>query len=253
MYTAQGKLVKDSNNSNISNVINNSRNIMDRNELAKKYFPLVNKQAIMLHRKINYNVELNDLIQSGMIGLLDALEKYKDQGVQFETYAQTRIYGSMIDNIRQMDTICQEDRALLKKIEIAKQECIKTHGENYSDNSIAEKCDISNEKYYALLQLKNATKLLTNDDETTRLLIEGIVDDNQNVEQRSIKKQLIELLCHEIDSLEEREGQVMALYYQEELTLKEIAKVLNLTEARVSQIHNKIIGVLKAKMTQYSK
>lgn len=62
MYTAQGKLVKDSNNSNISNVINNSRNIMDRNELAKKYFPLVNKQAIMLHRKINYNVELNDLI-----------------------------------------------------------------------------------------------------------------------------------------------------------------------------------------------
>lgn len=234
MYTMQGMLQKS------------------KNELTKQYLPLVKNQAYMLQKKINYNVELDDLIQSGLIGLLDALDKFKNnQGAQFETYAKTRIYGAMIDDLRKMDLVSQDDRALLNKIDKVVKSLTNENGNAPSAESIIEACNISTKKYYELVQLKNATHILSHDEESVKFLIEGVVDDNQNIEATSIKKQMRTLLAKEIDNLPEREQHIMALYYQEELTLKEVAQVLELTEARVSQLHNQIISKLREKMKSY--
>lgn len=235
MYTMQGLIQKN------------------KNDLTKEYLPLVRNQAYMLQKKINYNVELDDLIQSGLIGLLDALDKFKNnQGAQFETYAKTRIYGAMIDDLRKMDLVSQEDRSLLNKIDKVTSQLMLETGIMPSVDKIITACDITSKKYYDLIQLKNATHVLSHDEEDVKFLVENVSDDNQNIEAKTIKNQMRALLAKEIDNLPEREQHIMALYYQEELTLKEVAHVLDLTEARVSQLHNQIIAKLKDKMKSYS-
>lgn len=233
MYTAQGQLAKNT------------------NMLVQQYIPLVKKQASLLHKKINFNGELDDLIQSGMIGLLDALSKYEEkQGAQFETYAQLRIYGAMVDDLRKLDVLSQDDRALLKKIDKVEQEYLN-NGNHINIEEIVNKCDISIKKYHEIMQLKNASISLSHDDDAIKYLIEGVSDEGQNIEGNSIKKQMVEMLSQEIDSLPEREQTIMALYYTEELTFKEIAGILELTEARVSQLHNQIIIKLRGRMQKY--
>lgn len=234
MYTMQGTLQSN------------------KNDLTKQYLPLVRNQAYMLQKKINYNVELDDLIQSGLIGLLDALDKFKNnQGAQFETYAKTRIYGAMIDDLRKMDLVSQEDRALINKIDKVTIQLTDQNGVLPSVEKVINACEISSKKYYDLVILKNATHVLSHDEDEVKFLVESVSDESQNIEAKSINNQLKTLLAKEIDNLPEREQHIMALYYQEELTLKEIAHVLELTEARVSQLHNSIVAKLREKMKTY--
>lgn len=112
-------------------------------------------------------------------------------------------------------------------------------------------CNISVKKYNDLILLKHATHVISHDEEGMKFLIEGVIDDNQDIEATTIKNQLKILLAKEIDNLPERDQHIMALYYQEEMTLKEIAEILELTEARVSQLHNKIVVTLREKMKTY--
>lgn len=234
MYTASGLMQKN------------------KNDLTKEYLPLVKTQAHMLQRKINYNVELDDLIQSGLIGLLDALDKFQNnRNAQFETYAKTRIYGAMIDDLRKMDLVGQEDRSLLNQIEKATQKVKESNLKDAQPELIARMCNISVKKYNDLILLKHATHVISHDEEGMKFLIEGVIDDNQDIEATTIKNQLKILLAKEIDNLPERDQHIMALYYQEEMTLKEIAEILELTEARVSQLHNKIVVTLREKMKTY--
>lgn len=233
MYTAKGLVEK---NNNITN----------------DYMSLVRSQACLLHRKVNNHIELDDLIQSGMIGLLDALDKYKDdRGAQFETYARTRIYGAMVDDLRKMDVMGQDDRSLLKKIEKVQYE-LEKDGQKTNSEIIAKQLNISIKKYQEMIQLKLSTNILNNNDDSIKYLTDNVVDERQNIEMTIIKNQLKSLLAKEIETLVEREQQIMSLYYQEEFTFKEIGHILELTEARVSQLHNQIILKLKTSMKKYN-
>jgi RNA polymerase sigma factor for flagellar operon FliA len=234
MYTAKGHIKKDN------------------GHLAQQYLPLVQSQAKLLYKKINYNVDLEDLIQSGVLGLLDALEKYKESdSAQFETYAKIRIYGAMVDQLRSLDPLGQEDRALLKKIAQTENELQHTQAGKVSTTDIANKCSISIKKYHELMQLQNSSSVISHDQEEVKYLIDEMADQAPSLESKTIKHQLQGVLAKEIDILPQREKDIMGLYYQEELTLKEIAHVLELTEARVSQLHSQIIKKLKTKMVQY--
>lgn len=233
MYTAKGLVEKN------NNIIND-------------YISLVRSQACLLHRKVNNHIELDDLIQSGMIGLLDALDKYKDdRGAQFETYARTRIYGAMVDDLRKMDVMGQDDRSLLKKIEKVQYE-LEKDGQKTNSEIIAKQLNISIKKYQEMIQLKLSTNILNNNDDSIKYLTDNVVDERQNIEMTIIKNQLKSLLAKEIETLVEREQQIMSLYYQEEFTFKEIGHILELTEARVSQLHNQIILKLKTSMKKYN-
>ena len=215
----------------------------------KFYMPLVRKQAHILQKRINYMVELDDLIQSGVIGLLDAIQKFKQTtAAKFETYAQTRIWGAMIDDLRSMDLISSDCRALLNTID---KETIKLRNEtgaNPSETQISKGCNISLKKYQELIQLRHSINVVSDDESDVMSLIECIEDETQNIEINFFKKELKDLLVNAIDGLPEREQHIMALYYQEDLTLKEIAYIIGLTEARVSQLHNQIIAKLKNRL-----
>lgn len=230
MYSAKGHLVANN------------------NDIAKEYMPLVKTQASLLQRKINYTVELADLVQSGMIGLLDALSKFQNnRDAQFETYAKTRIYGSMVDELRKMDLVGQDDRALIRKIDQAKQH-LENSNPHISVQELAANCKISVKKYYEIMQLKNSISIISSDDENVQYLMENVIDEHSDMEKQLLKKQMLNLLSDEISKIPEREQQIMSLYYQEELTFKEIGYILELTEARVSQLHNQIIAKLRQRL-----
>lgn len=225
MYTSQGLLA-------------NKITIKD----YRDYLPLVKNQAYLLQRKINYQVELDDLVQSGTIGLLDALEKYEyNSNAKFETYAQQRIWGAMIDELRKNDVVSQEYRSLLNRIEQSKNKWKHEYGINPTEKQISSICNISIEKYQELMQLQNAINVISHDEKDVKSLVENIADDKPTTEMEIINEQLKALLVKEIDILSEREKYVLALYYTEEMTFKEIAHVLDLTEARISQDRKSVV------------
>jgi RNA polymerase sigma factor for flagellar operon FliA len=223
---------------------------LSKTELIVQYLPLVKKIAYSLHKKINYLIDVEDLIQCGTIGLLDALEKFKnDRSAQFETYASTRIYGSMVDELRKLDPLSQEDRAKLKKIDKVTQTLELENGHHLTDNDIAKKCDMSLSTYHNLIQLRMSSTLLHQDEsQEMEMFVSGIASLEDTPDTILEKNQFKVRLAGAIDSLPEREKILMGLYYQEELTFKEIAVVLDLTEARISQLHNQAINRLRLKI-----
>lgn len=227
IYTAKGK-------------INTQQEISE-------YFPLVKKIAQYIHKKINYMMELDDLIQAGMIGLIDAISKYNSQNnATFETYATIRIKGSIIDEIRRSDYLSQEDRSALKKINEIKNQ-------NQSNGIHNSKIDIAKEAGISLTKLAEIESLdfsfASIDSEEVRDLVDNISTDF-NVVDLIDEKQKINLVMTEVNLLSDREKTIMGLYYQDECTLKEIAEIMNLTEARVSQIHSEIIKKIKSKVNK---
>lgn len=229
-----------------------------REKLILEYAPLVKVVAGRLSMYLGYNVEYDDLVSYGIFGLIDAIDKFDCmKEVKFETYASLRIRGAILDQIRKMDWIPRTIRQRQKKIEAVMREIEQNTGRTATDEEIASGLGISDDEY---LEWQSQMK------------ITGVVSLNEYMEQgsdvsqdygrhttarfespeeRIEKEELTKVLGEALKLLTEKEQKVITLYYYEELTLKEISSVLEVSESRISQIHTRALQKMKTKMGSY--
>lgn len=211
-------------------------------EDIKKYAPLVKKIAYQIVSRLSANVEVDDLIQEGMTGLLDALQRYKPQpNLSFEVYAKTRIRGAIYDSCRQNDVLPRHQRDQLTALEKATRSLEQTLGRAPEDHEIAEAAELSLEEYFAVLG--SMVNLMPLDE-----LPENMVPAEHNVDpmQHLVIKQLGVSIEQVLKALPKKEQLVVSLHYQEELAFKDIASVLDLTPGRVSQLHTQAMVRIRA-------
>ncbi len=230
MYTAKGQL--------------------DLNTTLKQYSGLVRRLAHQMIAKLPANVEIDDLIQVGMIGLADALSRFDAaQGVQFETFATQRIRGAMLDELRGNDYLSRGTRKQQRSIEVAVQKLEQKLGRAPTESEIAKSMGMKIGEYQRLLQDGRGYQMLSYEDFTgdeddsflDRYAVDHKADPLAVLEDQGLREALVAA----IENLPEREKKVMGLYYEQDLTLKQIGEVLGVTESRVSQIHTQAIARLR--------
>lgn len=229
-----------------------------REKLILEYAPLVKVVAGRLSMYLGYNVEYEDLVSYGVFGLIDAIDKF-DMGkeVKFETYASLRIRGAILDQIRKMDWIPRTIRQRQRQIDNAMKEFEQNNGRPATDAELARHIGITDDEF---LEWQNQAKA------------ENVISLNEYIEQGNDisaekasgtgaayaipekaveKEELRKVLGEALEILTEKEKKVILLYYYDELTLKEISQVLEVTESRVSQLHTKALQKMKTKMGSY--
>ena len=224
-----------------------------RNDMVERHAPLVKRIACHLINRLPACVQLEDMVQAGMIGLLEASGKYDEtQGASFETYAGIRIRGSMLDEIRKNDWAPRSVHRKAREVAEAVREIENEHGRDARDVEIAETLDMSLGEYYKILQDNSYHKVLSVDDTsaiTGETMLDSMSDNAPGILDGMHKDDMQRLLSDAIAGLPERERLVMALYYDEELNLREIGAVMGVSESRVSQIHSQAIIRLQSRMS----
>ncbi|HHV65663.1 MAG TPA: FliA/WhiG family RNA polymerase sigma factor [Peptococcaceae bacterium] len=231
-------------------------------EHLEKYLPLVKRISGRLAMSLPAHVDEEDLISYGVFGLLDALQRFEpSRGVKFETYAALRIRGSIIDGLRAMDWVPHSARQKVKKVQQAFAELEALHGRYPSVEEVAKFLGLSVDEinatilqgqYMTLVPLEEISG--KDNDDTNYSPLEQIIDPkSQESFQQIEKEELKGILTEAIAKLSEKERMVIALYYREELTLKEIAAVMNLSESRISQIHSQAIFRLRGYLSRQKK
>jgi len=225
-------------------------------DMVERHAPLVKRIACHLINRLPACVQLEDMVQAGMIGLLEASGKYDEtQGASFETYAGIRIRGSMLDEIRKNDWAPRSVHRKAREVAQAVREIENQHGRDARDIEIAETLDMSLGEYYKILQDNSYHKVLSVDDtsvNTGETMLESMSDNAPGILDGMHKDDMQRLLSDAIAGLPERERLVMALYYDEELNLREIGAVMGVSESRVSQIHSQAIIRLQSRMSNRS-
>jgi len=227
---------------------------MNQDELIEKYATLVKRIAHHLIGRLPDSVLVDDLIQSGMIGLLGAAQTYNaDKGASFETYAGIRIRGAMLDEVRKNDWVPRSVYRNSRKITEAVRHLENELGRTAKDSEIAELLDMSLEQYHQILRDASTCQVFGYEDVglTDDNMDFGITDESLEPLQRLQREDFYKLFCDSINSLPERERLVLALYYDEEMNLKEIGAILDVSESRVCQIHSQAIHRLKARMPEW--
>lgn len=228
-----------------------------REKIILEYAPLVKLVAGRLSMYLGYNVEYDDLVGYGVFGLIDAIDKFDTcKEVKFETYASLRIRGAILDQIRKMDWIPRTIRQRQKKIDTVIREIETASGRSATDEEIAKGLGISDDEYTEW---------------QSQMKITGVVSLNEYIEQGgpelsgerhasshyevpedvAAQVELKEKLKESLDILTEKERKVILLYYYEELTLKEISHILEVSESRVSQLHTKALSKMKGRLGEY--
>ena len=224
-----------------------------REKLILEYAGLVKIVAGRLGMYLGYTVEYDDLVGYGIFGLIDAIDKFElSKGVKFETYASLRIRGAIIDQIRKMDWIPRTIRQKQKKIETAMQELERELGRTPNSEELAKYLEVTVEEVERMISQANLSNLISLDeyleqgsDVHTEPSGRSRFDQPEQVVDRQETKRI---LAEAIDKLTEKEQKVIALYYFEELTLKEISNVLEVSESRVSQLHTKALKKMKERL-----
>jgi len=232
-----------------------------KEELVIKYVNLVKFVAGRLMISLPPSVEVNDLESAGILGLIDAIDRFDPKyGVKFESYAIPRIKGAMLDELRKLDWIPRSIRSKSRELEKVINQIENETGRSATDEEISERLNITMNEYFTLLKEVSTVSLLSLDsvifdDEGGKGELHDVIEDKSEEEpDESIKRdELKELVIRAIDDLPETERLVIALYYYEELTLKEIGQVLQLSESRISQIHTKTILSLRGKLKEAMK
>lgn len=237
--------------SDVASIAEENRNY-DR--LMTEYAPFVKRIAYHMIARLPSTVQLEDLVQTGMIGLFEALKGYDmAKGASFETYARIRIQGAMIDEVRRADwtprSVHKKSRQITEAIRAIESE----QGRDAKDTEIAEKLEISLEEYYSMAKDAAGCQLLSYDD---ILAVGGCQDEYETCAPGNPYEQLQDhdfrqALAEKISGLPEREKMVMSLYYNDEFNLREIGEILGLTEGRVCQIHSQALVRLKTRMTDW--
>ena len=224
-----------------------------REKLILEYAGLVKIVAGRLGMYLGYTVEYDDLVGYGIFGLIDAIDKFElSKGVKFETYASLRIRGAIIDQIRKMDWIPRTIRQKQKKIETAMQELERELGRTPNSEELAEYLEVTVEEVEQMISQANLSSLISLDEyleQGSDVYTEPsgrprFAQPEQVVDRQETKR----ILAEAIDKLTEKEQKVIALYYFEELTLKEISNVLEVSESRVSQLHTKALKKMKERL-----
>lgn len=227
-----------------------------REQLIIEYSPLVKIVAGRLGMYLGGNMEYEDLVSYGIFGLIDAIDKFDmDKEVKFETYASLRIRGSILDQIRKMDWIPRTVRQRQRQIDEAIRNLENKNGRSATDEEIAAELGLNNEEYISWqnqMKVTNVVSLNEFVEQGTEPAMDATSNSHFMQPDRSYEKEeLKEALAKGLQTLTEKERQVILFYYYEELTLKEISAILEVSESRVSQLHTKGLQKLQKQMGDY--
>lgn len=229
---------------------------LDRETVVNEFLPSIKYHASMLKLRLPSSVEMDDLVSSGVVGLLDALDKFDgSRGIKFKTYAEFRIRGSMLDYLREMDWFPRSARRNAARLQNAYTRLEGMLGRPPEEEEVAEELELSVEDLRKQLALYSGLTVfsldLPQDDEDSigtgiqRVLGEAA---RNEARQEELLRELKEVLGKAIDLLPEREKQLIALYYYEELTMKEIGAIFSLGEPRICQLHSQAVLRLRGKL-----
>ena len=230
-----------------------------RNYFIEKYAPLVKYVAGRVAMNVPSSVEFNDLVSYGVLGLIDAIDKFDPKReIKFKTYAVTRIRGSIFDELRAIDWLPRSVRQKAKEIERTIAALEARLGRSAKDEEVAEAMGISLQDFHSLLLRVSGNSLISMDEswfindgsDNAPMSIEDTLEssDSYNPDVVAEKDEIKKLIARALMDLPDREKQVLILYYYEGLTLKEIGSILSVTESRVSQLHTKAIMRLRGKL-----
>jgi len=233
--------------------------LSNREASLKRYYPLVKYVVDKIAAGLPKSIERDDLINTALIGLFDALEKYDEsRGTKFETYAIWRIKGAVLDELRSMDWVSRSTRRKARHIEEVSRRLDQKLGRAATDEEMADEMKLSLHEFLRLLEEVRCTALLSLDqalqvdDDHELVGLADLIEDKsaldtlEEIEDVESRRVLLDL----INGLSEQERLVVALYYYEEMTLKEIGQALQISESRVSQIHTKAVLRLKGRLSR---
>ena len=233
-----------------------NKNFCKKKKIINKYAGLVKIVAGRMNIYTNSQIEYEDLIGYGIFGLIDAIEKFDyKKGYKFETYASLRIRGEIIDNIRKIDWIPRSLRQKNKLIEEAIEKFETEYGKSPTEEELSKILNISIEQVKEYLKNYSLYNLISLDgylEQSHEKPVDSLVENEKYLPERVLQqKEDKQILIEAINSLTEKQKQVITLYYYEELTLKEISKILGVSESRVSQIHSNCMKILKNKLGKH--
>jgi RNA polymerase sigma factor for flagellar operon FliA len=226
---------------------------LDVEQRIAEFAPLVRRMAHHLAAKLPASVQIDDIIQAGMIGLMDAASRFEEsQGCQFETFASQRIRGAMLDELRQNDWLPRSMRKSLRTLEAAITKLEQSLGRAPTEREIAAELRLPLNEYHGLLQEARGYQLVhledfSHDGEET-FLERNLPDERENPFERCRDARFRKALVQAIEDLPPREKLLLGLYYEQELNFKEIAAVLEVSESRVCQLHGQAVARLRGKL-----
>lgn len=222
----------------------------DRDALVRETLPLVHRVAKSIASRLPRQLEISDLTQAGVLGLLDAAEKFdREKGVRFSTYAELRIRGAILDSLRSLDWVPRSLRRRRRELKGAESRLLSFLGRAPSEEELATELAISVSELRATRERVERAEVACEVTESIDELLPfvsdpGAVDPEELIERRELE----EMMARAIEGLPERERLVLTLYYYEELTMKEVGEVLGVNESRISQIHSKVVSKLKLRL-----
>ena len=231
----------------------NAAGRINKDQLVQRFAPLVKRIAYHLMARLPPSVQVDDLIQNGMLGLLDAIERFESgMGAQFETYAAQRVRGAMLDGLRENDWLPRSLRRDFRRIEEAIAQLEQAHGRPPAEKELAAALGVSLVEYQRMLQDARGHQLISFEDmveeEDEDFLERHLTDDANEPSKLLEDESLRQALMHGIEALPEREKLMMALYYEQDLNLREIGEVMGVTESRVCQLHSQAVARLRARI-----
>jgi RNA polymerase sigma factor for flagellar operon FliA len=228
----------------------------DKDQLLSRHAPMVKKLAHLMKARLPPSVEVDDLIQAGMIGLLDAVNRYEEiHGAQFETYAMQRIRGAMLDELRSSDWMPRSMRQNMRKVEVAINALQQRLGRPPNESEVAKQLKLSLEAYQDMLADGGGHQLVYYEDfhdnqSNEHFLDRYSSDDDSDPLHALMESGFRSAVIDAINALPEREKILMGLYYEQEMNLKEIGVIMGVSESRVCQLHSQAIARMRATLKE---
>lgn len=224
-----------------------------KDELVKRFLPLVRYVASRMSVKFPTGLDFEDILSFGVLGLLDAAERFEpERGFSFQTFAVPRIRGAILDELRRFDWISRSGREKLQKFERTLEDITKSGGSK-DDSAVMKAMNIDEKSYRELLDIASRSYMVSLDD--VLALDDGAVQREETISDDRLsaldiieQEEEVNMVVSALKTLPERERLLLSLYYYEGLTLKEIGKVLGVTESRVSQLHGRALSLLRAEL-----
>ncbi|MGH9322591.1 MAG: FliA/WhiG family RNA polymerase sigma factor [Vicinamibacteria bacterium] len=223
---------------------------MDRARLVTEAFPLVHRVASKVATRLPRSVELSDLTQAGFLGLLDAASRFDwDKGVRFSTYAELRIRGAILDSLRELDWVPRSLRRRRRELKVAERELESRLARRPHDEELASAMELTPAELRSVKEQVRRAEAATESAGSLEQMAPFLVDSKALDPEVLLERREVEhLLARAIEKLPPRERLVLTLYYHEELTMKEVGRILGVNESRVSQIHSQAVSKLRLRL-----